>query len=295
MVGRNIREHQSYGLHQFVTKSSDEVDLRDYAAVYRMLADELPDMVIHAAGRVGGIQANISDPVGYLNDNLTMGMNLINSCNLIGIPNFLNLGSSCMYPKNYMEPLREEQILTGSLEPTNEGYALAKIVSAKLCEYITGEDRGRKYRTIIPCNLYGRHDKFDPQKSHMIAAVIRKLHEAKSGNVHSVDIWGDGSARREFMSATDLADFIFYALEKFEQLPQNLNVGLGFDFTIKEYYEAIADATGYTGAFQYDHTKPVGMERKLIDDSKLLAFGWKHQLTLKDGLEEAYAFFKHGT
>ena len=197
-----------------------------------------------------------------------------------------------MYPKDAENPLKEEFILKGELEPTNEGYALAKILSSKLCEYITREDNRKNYKTIIPCNLYGRHDKYGHNHSHLIPAVIRKLHEAKQEGREAVDIWGDGGARREFMNAGDIADFIFFAIDRFDVMPQNLNIGLGFDYSILEYYECVASIVGFGGVFEHDLSKPVGMRQKLVDIKKLSDFGWQHKIKLNDGIEQAYNFFK---
>ncbi len=292
MVGRNILEHPHFSKHQILSPCSAKLDLLDRDAVRKTLSVWMPDIVIHAAGRVGGIQANMSNPIGFLQDNLDMGVNVIASANSLGIPNLLNLSSSCMYPKDASNPLTENMILTGALEPTNEGYALAKIVTTRLCEYISREDANKNYKTVIPCNLYGPYDKYDPSNSHMIPAVIHKLHEAKENGVKIVDIWGDGEARREFMSARDLAEFICYSIDHYQNMPQNLNVGFGMDYSIQEYYQAIASVVGYKGTFQYDTSKPVGMKQKLMDDSGLNGFGWRPKISLKDGLIDAYQFYK---
>jgi len=292
MVGRNILEHPYSRKHQILSPCSAKLNLLDRNAVYKALSEWMPDMVVHAAGRVGGIQANMSNPIRFLQDNLDMGVNVIAAANSLGIPNLLNLSSSCMYPKDASNPLTEDMILTGALEPTNEGYALAKIVTTRLCEYISRENESKNYKTVIPCNLYGPYDKYDPQHSHMIPAVIHKLHEAKENGVRIVDIWGDGEARREFMSARDLAEFIYYAIDHYQNMPQNLNVGLGVDYSIKEYYQVIASVVGYKGKFQYDISKPVGMKQKLMDDSGLNDFGWHPKISLKEGLVDAYQFYK---
>ena len=197
-----------------------------------------------------------------------------------------------MYPRDAQNPLAEDLILKGELEPTNEGYAIAKVTSTRLCEYIRKEDESFCYKTVIPCNLYGKYDKFDPKHSHMIPAVIRKLYEAKLAGLKEIDIWGDGEARREFMYAEDLADFIFYAIPKLDEMPQNINVGLGHDYTINEYYQAVAEVVGFKGEFTHDLSKPVGMKQKLIDATKLSAFGWQHKTSLVDGLTQTFSHFK---
>ncbi len=291
MVGRNIVEFEKSKNYILFTPSSSELNLLDRKAVDDYLKIYTPDIIIHCAGIVGGIQANIANPVKFLVDNTQMGLNIIMSAHETGIRKFINMSSSCMYPRDAKNPLSEELILKGELEPTNEGYAIAKVTSTRLCEYIHRENSKCQYKTIIPCNLYGRHDKFDPKHSHMLPAVIKKIHEAKLNNQTFVDIWGDGEARREFMYAEDLADFVYYAIENFESMPQNINVGLGHDYTINEYYKAIAEVVSFEGDFVHDLSKPVGMKQKLIDDSKLQNFGWKYKISLKDGIEKTYEYY----
>jgi len=294
MVGKNILEHPKAKEHEIIAPPRKDLDLLDRSSILKSLSHFKPDFVIHCAGRVGGIQANIANPVKFLRDNADIGLNIIEASLKAGVTNFINLGSSCMYPRKAENPLREDEILKGELEPTNEGYAIAKIVAAKFCEYIVKEDNSKNYKTIIPCNLYGRHDHFDLSTSHLIPSVIRKLHDAKMDGSGEIDIWGDGSARREFMYAQDFADFIFYAIDNFERMPQNLNIGLGHDFSINEYYSSIASVIGYSGAFEHDLTKPVGMRQKIVDIAKLNQFGWSHKTSLADGIRYAYEFFIRG-
>ncbi|PKH87999.1 GDP-L-fucose synthase family protein [Colwellia sp. Bg11-28] len=291
MVGQNVLAIASDYQHDFLSPSSSELNLLDAPSVHKYIDKHQPDMVVHAAGIVGGIQANMAKPVKFLVDNMLMGLNILTAANDAGVTRFLNLSSSCMYPRDAVNPLSEDLILKGELEPTNEGYALAKVTSTRLCEYICQENSIRLYKTIIPCNLYGRFDKFDPNHSHMIPAVIRKIDEAKRNNIAEIDIWGDGQARREFMYAEDLAEFIFYALDNFAAMPQNLNVGLGTDYTINEYYQAVSDVVGYTGEFKHDLSKPVGMRQKLIDDAKLKTFGWGYKTSLQAGIQKTYDFY----
>ncbi|MGP9765415.1 GDP-L-fucose synthase family protein [Halomonas sp. AOP13-D3-9] len=294
MVGKNILEHPAAENHEFITPSSKELNLLDLQAVRAFYKQHQPDCVIHAAGRVGGIQANMANPVGFLVDNTLMGVNVINSAHEAGIKHLLNLASSCMYPRAAANPLQEDDILKGELEPTNEGYALAKITATRLCEYISRTDKDAQFCTLIPSNLYGRYDKFDPANSHMIPAVIRKVHEAKVAGSQEVEIWGDGEARREFMYAQDLADFIFLIIEKMAQqteVPELMNVGLGRDYSINQYYKAVADVIGYQGEFVHDLTRPVGMRQKLIDSSVANSLGWKADNTLVDGIEKTYRYF----
>lgn len=290
MVGRNIVEFEKSKNYILLTPNSSDLNLLDRKSVDEYIKLNNPDIVIHCAGIVGGIQANMANPVKFLVDNTQMGLNIIMASQEAGIKRFINMSSSCMYPREAINPLGEELILKGELEPTNEGYALAKITATRLCEYINREDEEYQYKTVIPCNLYGKYDKFDPKHSHMLPAVIKKIHEAKEANVDS-DIWGSGEARREFMYAEDLADFIYYALENFEKMPQNINVGLGHDYTINEYYEAIAKIIGFKGKFIHDLTKPIGMKQKLIDDSKLKEFGWSYKTSLEDGIKKIYEYY----
>ena len=290
MVGRNIAEYKHSCEYLLLTPSRSKLNLLDRGSVDSYLKEHSPDVIIHCAGIVGGIQANMAAPVRFLVDNTQMGLNIVMGAYDTGIKEFINMSSSCMYPREAINPLSEELILKGELEPTNEGYAIAKITSTRLCEYINREDESCHYKTVIPCNLYGKYDKFDPKHSHMLPAVIKKVYEAKRANVDS-DIWGSGEARREFMYAEDLADFIYYALENFEKMPQNINVGLGHDYTINEYYQAIANVIGFKGKFIHDLTKPIGMKQKLIDDSKLKEFGWSYKTSLEDGIKKIYEYY----
>jgi len=292
MVGKNILNYSEAKNFTFIHPSSKELNLQDYNAVDEFIKINKPDFIIHAAGLVGGIHANIANPVNFLLVNLDIGRNIILAAKNNNVKHFMNLASSCMYPRNAKNPLAEELILQGELEPTNEGYAIAKIVSTRLCEYISKEDSSFIYKTIIPCNLYGKYDKFSPEHSHMVPAVINKIQDAVINNKSEIDIWGDGLSRREFMYAEDLANFVFYAIANFEKMPQNLNVGLGYDYTINEYYSVIAKVLGYKGKFVHDLTKPVGMRQKLIDDTKLKQFGWKHSTSLDEGIEKTVDYFK---
>ncbi len=291
MVGTNILENSDFKEFEVLAPRSRELDLRDFVAVKDYLNKHSPDLVIHAAGKVGGIQANIREPVSYLLENLDMGRNIIWASRQVGIKKVINLGSSCMYPRGHEEPLKEDLILKGELEPTNEGYALAKVLTAKICEYITREDQSYQYKTIIPCNLYGRHDKFNPNDSHLLPAIIHKVHQAKNNNENIVEIWGDGLARREFMYAGDFADAIIRAVHQFDSLPSYMNVGLGHDYTINNYYQAVADVIGFEGSFVHNLDKPVGMSRKLVNIDRQTSWGWspKHDLTL--GIQKTYEFY----
>lgn len=292
MVGNNFLEHSAASHLEIFHPDSKELNLFDYTAVKSYVGQVKPDIVVHAAGRVGGIHANMAQPVAFLLENLDMGRNIVWAARENGVKKFLNLGSSCMYPRNAPNPLKEEMVLQGELEPTNEGYALAKTVVSRLCTYISRENPEFPYKTLVPCNLFGRWDKFSPENSHMIPAVIRKLYEAKINGAKTIDIWGDGLARREFMYAGDIADCMHRAVTNFDSLPELMNVGLGEDHSVNDYYEVVAEVVGYTGAFTHDLSKPAGMARKLVDTSKMSAWGWKPKTSLKSGITAAYEFFK---
>jgi GDP-L-fucose synthase len=291
MVGRNVLEHQA--IHEFdvLAPPSSELNLLDFREVQAYLQANKPDMVIHAAGKVGGIQANMREPVGFLMDNLDMGRNIVWAAHQAGVKRLINLGSSCMYPRNHSEALTEDMVLKGELEPTNEGYALAKVVTARLCEYIMREDASYQYKTLIPCNIYGRYDKFDPAHSHLIPAIIHKVHQAKQSGQQTVEIWGDGTARREFMYAGDLAGAILRAIGNFDTIPAYMNIGLGHDHTINDYYHAAAQVMGYTGDFVHDTSKPVGMARKLVSVARQHAWGWSPRHVLHDGIKRTYDYY----
>jgi GDP-L-fucose synthase len=292
LVGRNVVEGLSR-FHHVLAPSHSELDLCDARAVGLFIRQAHPDMVLHCAGTVGGIRANIKGPARFLTENYEMGKNVVLAARNSSVQRLINLGSSCMYPRNAPNPLREEMVLAGELEPTNEGYAIAKIAVQRLCSYLMRGNPSLAYKTIIPCNLYGKWDHFDPTRSHMIPAVIRKLHQAKREGERTVDIWGGGHARREFMYAGDLADFACYAIERFDAMPNLLNVGLGYDYSVDEYYRTIAKVIGYSGEFRHDLSKPEGMERKLVDVSKLAQFGWHAKTSLDDGVRSTYDYYLH--
>lgn len=291
MVGKNLADRLGSTSHDVLTPSSSSLNLMNQANVSAWLQKHRPDVIIHCAGHVGGIQANIREPVTFLTHNLLMGQNLLLAARDAGIQKVLNLGSSCMYPRNSPDALAEEAVLSGVLEPTNEGYALAKCVVSRLCAYMHTEDPALLYKTLIPCNLYGLYDKFDPKVSHLVPAIIRKLHIARKTGQREVEIWGDGTARREFMFAGDLAEAILFCLDRIEALPGDLNVGIGTDLSVREYYEAAADVIGYEGSFVYDTSRPVGMMRKLLDVSRLRNLGWVASTGLRDGIRQTYDHF----
>lgn len=292
MVGRNVLDHPRFREAEMLCPSSLELDLLEREATHAYLRAHKPDVVLHAAGKVGGIQANMREPVAFLVDNLTMGTNLLMAARAAGVEKLLNLGSSCMYPRDAPNPLTEDLLLTGTLEPTNEGYAIAKCATCRLGSYITREDPRFQYKTVIPCNLYGPWDKFDPAHSHLLPAIIEKIVAAQDQGLESVEIWGDGEVRREFLYAGDLAAFLAHAVDHFEDLETLTNVGAGFDLSVNEYYQAVAEAVGYQGEFVHDLSKPTGMEKKLMDVSRARRLGWEPETSLAEGIEKTVAYFR---
>lgn len=290
MVGRNLREHPLAKSHEVIAPARREVDLMDLTQVRAAMAAAKPDVVIHTAGRVGGIIANMNNQSDFLIENFEMGKNLVVAARDIGVKLFINLGSSCIYPKAAPNPLREEYMLSGAFEPTNEGYALAKVAVLKLVQF-AAEVGGLQYKTLIPPNLFGRYDNFDPVNSHFPAGVIRKIHEAKLANKTSVDIWGDGTVRRELMAASDLAAAIWFVLDHMAQLPPMINVGVNHDISILDYYQAAATVIGWRGDWQFLTDKPIGMKQKIMDSSFLHGLGFRPALSLTDGIKNAYDYF----
>jgi GDP-L-fucose synthase len=288
MVGRNvINLNKNYTL---LTPSKHELNLLNYSEVFLYINREKPDCIIHAAGYVGGIQANILDPYKFIFDNSQIGLNIVNAAKDNNIKYFINLASSCMYPRNIENPLKEEYILKGELETTNEGYALAKILVTKLCSYLS-EKYGFNYITLIPCNLYGYWDKFDPIKSHMIPAIISKIHNSIINDNSIIEIWGSGKARREFMFAEDLADFIYFSINNIDRIPNIINVGIGTDYSIEEYYSITKKVLNAKGDFYFNTSKPEGMKQKLLDVSKQNYLGWSPNTSLEDGIKKTYEHY----
>ena len=290
MVGHHLVQalQQKQGMY-LLTPDRHQLNLLDRNNVEHYLKNNPCDLIIHLAARVGGIQANINAPVEFLVENTLINTQLIQAALQAKVPQFLNLASSCMYPRD-RELLTEEDLLTGKLEPTNEGYAISKISVTLLCNYIQRQ-YGLAYKTLVPCNLYGPYDHFDLNKSHLIPAIIAKLHDAKINHKAEVEIWGDGTARREFMYVGDLVQFILQAMEKLESLPEYINVGLGYDYSINEYYQTAAEIMGFNGKFSHDLTRPVGMRRKLLNIQKAVEFGWKPSVSLAEGIEKTYRYY----
>ena len=293
-VGENLKSKiDSKSKDLFLFPKRKELDLSNVRSIKEYLESNKPDFAINLAGKVGGIISNSTNNYNYLIDNLYININLINTLKNFGLKNFLNVSTSCIYPTNNNSKIKESKILSGSLEPTNEGYALAKISALKACEFISKSTQDYNYKTIIPCNIYGPFDNFDEQSSHMIPGVIKRIYDAKQKNKSNVSIWGNGKARREFMYVEDFIDFLLFCINNFSQLPQNLNVGLGYDYTILEYYKTISELIGYSGKFVNDMTKPSGIMRKLIDNSELVSFGWEPKYDLKAGLQKTIKYYEN--
>ena len=290
MVGSAIvRELERLGFVNVVGKTSAELDLRNQQEVNQFCIEEKPDVVIDAAARVGGILANNNYPYQFLMENMQIQNNLIDGALQNGVEKFIFLGSSCIYPKLAPQPLKEDYLLTDSLEPTNEWYAIAKISGVKACEAIR-KQFGKDYVSLMPTNLYGYYDNFDLQTSHVLPAMIRKFHEAKLNNHTDVTLWGSGTPMREFLFVDDLAKATIFALDN--TLPDHLyNVGTGVDITIKNLAETIQKITGHRGQIIWDSSKPDGTPRKLMDVSKMNQLGWKHEVDLEDGIRKTYNWF----
>ena len=292
MVGRNVAADPRSAGHDLLTPSRDILDLTDARATDAYIARHRPELIIHAAGLVGGIQANMAAQARFLAENLGIGLNVLTAAARAGVPNLINLGSSCMYPRDLEGFLSEDRLLTAPLEPTNEGYAIAKIAACKLTTALNADSELRAWRTLIPCNLYGPFDHYAPDRSHLMAAIVAKTETARRGGHATVDMWGDGAARREFMFVGDLADFIWRFHDRLNDLPDVINVGVGVDATIEDYYRAVADAVGFRGGITRDLTRPVGMRRKLMGVAAQSRLGWRPPTSLTAGLTQTVADYR---
>jgi GDP-L-fucose synthase len=286
-----VRTFEALENHEVLPLTRSDLDLRNQTDFEKQLRHFSPDLVIHAAAKVGGIQANISHPVEFLADNLQMDTNIIKTSLSNGVENLLYIGSSCMYPRDYRQPLVERDILQAPLEPTNEGYAIAKIAGSKLCEYAS-KSLGVSYKTIIPSNLYGPGDNFKPGSSHLLASVIRKVHEAKVNGSSEIDVWGSGNARREFTYIEDLSEWIAARASSLSELPSILNVGIGVDYSVNEFYQTALDSLEVSADLRHDLTKPEGMQSKLMDSTLARqSFGWSPRTDLNTGIAKTYQWF----
>jgi GDP-L-fucose synthase len=299
MVGSAIvRQLKSRGFTNLVMRSHTELDLTNQAQVQDFFQQEEPDYVILAAGKVGGIHANNTFPADFIYKNIMIEANVINSAFETNVKRLLLLGSTCIYPRAVEQPMREDALLTSTLEPTNEPYAIAKIAGIKLCESYNRQ-HGTDYRSVMPTNLYGSNDNFHPENSHVIPGLIRRLHEAKVNNEAELTVWGTGKAMREFLYVDDMAEASLFVLELSKKSYQantrptlsHINVGSGIDITIRELAEIIQEVVGFNGALNFDSSRPDGAPRKLIDVSRLSNMGWKYNINLKDGLRKTYEWY----
>ncbi|MEO6848957.1 MAG: GDP-L-fucose synthase [Chthoniobacterales bacterium] len=290
MVGAAISRHlQAEGYANLVSRTHKELDLCEEHAVQNFFKETRPNVVVVAAAKVGGILANYEKPVEFLLQNLKIQNNLISAAHESGVRKLLFLGSSCIYPKFAPQPIPENSLLTGELEMTNEPYALAKIAGIKLCQAYARQ-HGSNFTSAMPTNLYGPNDNFDLHTSHVLPALIRKVHEAKLSGAPSITLWGSGSPRREFLHVDDLADACVFLLKHYDK-PDIINLGCGEDITIKDLALLISDVLGYKGSLEFDTSKPDGTPRKLLDVSKLTALGWKAKIGLREGIQNAYAWY----
>ena len=299
MVGSAIiRNLQALGHTNIITRGRDELNLLDQATVQAFFEREALDQVYLAAAKVGGIHANNTYPADFIYENLMIEANIVHAAHLTGVQKLLFLGSSCIYPKSAEQPMKEEALLTGTLEPTNEPYAIAKIAGIKLCESYNRQ-HGRDYRSVMPTNLYGPNDNFHPENSHVIPALLRRFHEAVQSNAEEVVIWGSGTPMREFLHVDDMAAASVHVMELDSETYQantkpmlsHINVGTGVDCTIRELAETIARVAGFSGKLSFDSSKPDGTPRKLMDVARLKALGWEASITLEEGLRDAYRWF----
>ena len=299
MVGSALlRKLSDEGTCEIITRTRQELDLTDQTAVRAFFASEKIDQVYLAAAKVGGIHANNTYPAEFIYENLMIETNIVHAAHLSDVQKLLFLGSSCIYPKLAEQPMREDALLTGPLEPTNEPYAIAKITGIKLCESYARQ-YGRDYRSVMPTNLYGPGDNFHPENSHVVPALIRRFHEATEAKAPNVTVWGSGTPMREFLHVDDMAAASIHVMnlaaktyaENSDPMLSHINVGTGIDCTIRELAETVMDVTGYDGELVFDSTKPDGTPRKLMDVSKLETLGWKASIPLKQGLEQTYQWF----
>ena len=290
MVGSAIvRRLQGAGFNEILTRSRSELDLLDRSAVRAFFENQRPAIVVDAAAKVGGIAANNEQPVEFLLQNITIQNNIIEAAADFGTRKLLFLGSSCIYPKLAPQPIPESALLTGELEPTNEAYALAKIAGIELCQAYARQ-YGKLFLSAMPTNLYGSHDNFDLHSSHVLPALIRKVHEAMVRTENRVVVWGTGKPRREFLNVDDLADACLFLLERYDS-PEIINIGCGEDVTIRELAETVCEVVGFRGNLAFDTSKPDGTPRKLLDMTRLFGLGWRPKISLRDGIRDTYQWY----
>lgn len=293
MAGSAIKRNlEARGYHNFIILTRSELDLTNQQAVNNFFETQRPEYVFLAAAKVGGILANSTYPAEFIYENLMIEANVIHAAYTTGVKKLLFLGSSCIYPALALQPLKEEYLLTGQLEVTNEAYAVAKIAGIRMCKHYN-QQYGTNFISVMPTNLYGPNDNYDLETSHVMAALIRKFHEAKRTYAPQVIVWGTGAPRREFLHVDDMADACVYLMENYDasDIGEFVNIGLGEDVTIQELAELIGDIVGYRGEIGYDATKPDGTPQKLLDISRLRALGWNARISLRDGIKQAYELY----
>jgi GDP-L-fucose synthase len=290
MLGSALKRFGNDAGFTILSPSRQELDLNNEFGTLQYLEANPVDAVVHAAAKVGGIAANIAQPVEFLTQNIAIDSNILNASLHFGIEKLIYVGSSCMYPRNISHPMKESEILSGPLEITNEGYALAKLVGCKIVEYVA-HSKELIWRNFIPSNLYGPNDHFEPERSHLLAAIIQKVDHAKSHNLHEVEMWGDGEAKREFTYVDDVARFMMNSLDRLETLPTTMNLGVGVDHTVREYYEIVSKLFGTNLQIVADPSKPSGIKRKLLDVSLAQNFGWDPKTTLESGIESTIDWY----
>ncbi|MFC1655704.1 GDP-L-fucose synthase family protein [Patescibacteria group bacterium] len=294
MVGKTMYDFlQNNGYTNLVVRTSSELDLRNQKQVNEFFEKEKPEYVFHFAAKVGGIMANVNNPAEFFYDNVMITSNVIHGAYKSGVKKLLNLGSSCIYPAKCEQPMKEEHLMTGTLEPTNEGYALAKIIGLKLCETYNKQNE-TNFISLMPCNIYGVNEHFDLKNSHVLSALVKKFVDAKSAGQKSVTLWGAGVARREFMYSEDVAEACHYFMQNFDakDLPSFVNIGSGTDVSIKELAELISSAVGFEGDIEYDTSKPDGMLQKLLNVDKAKSLGWSSKVSLEEGVQKTINYYK---
>ena len=289
MLGSAVINSASLDDHQVLSPDHNELDLNEQLQTFEYLKLHQPDAIIHCAAKVGGISANIANPIEFLTKNIRMDSSLLGAAMELEIENLIYIGSSCMYPKDLPHAMNESEILSGPLEPTNEGYALAKLAGWKTVQFMS---RRLNWRSFILSNLYGPHDHFQPGRSHLLAAIIEKMHLAKCQNSKSVEMWGDGSAKREFTFVDDVAEFLVGSLNRLNEFPDTLNVGAGVDHSVLDYYKLVSQTMNYPGEIDADLSKPTGMKRKLMDISRAQSFGWAPQTSIESGIEMTVRWYE---
>ena len=288
MLGRNLISKLNY---KIFTPHKKQLNLFDYEKTKNFIKKNRINFVIHCAAKVGGIQDNMNNQLEYLIENTKINKNILMASYENGVKNFLNIGSSCIYPKNIKKKITENFIFKGNFEPTNEGYAISKFLSIKICKFIS-QKKGFNYKTLIPTNLYGPNDNYDLEKSHLLAAIIKKVSDAKKNKNKYVEIWGDGKARREFMYVSDLSDAIKFSVKNFNKIPFILNIGTGVDYTVEDYYKKVSKIIYPNVKFYFNKKKPSGMRRKLLDVSISKKLGWCAKVSLTNGIKKTYKDYK---